>query len=448
MDDGIMRSEFKKMKYAEFEEQRKNLCDFGSDFQSRGDLTKNISSALDLTAKSNHLPFDITPSCKESTQICVKTRNFDLDLNSQDVSISFNHEPFHHFKKYEHAQSRDTFSECGSTCAPMSEKDSMRIWKEMKQNGFLSSSHGGVSVPPMPKPRGRKKGNESVIKKKIEIAKREQVDRFAKVAAPSGLLNELNPGIINHVRNRKQVHSIIENLVRSTRSKNKKSEMKQDDGSLNHSYASQQASICLSADNDVLELKLSSASTMVSETTSSFSNDELANVSTVDLLSVKAASVASQWLELLHQDIKGRLSALRRSKKRVLAVTQTELPLLISRELSSNQENNPCVNKANNDLHKFRWTALFDQMDKSLSEEEKHLENSLNQVREMLLHCEHGLLQFPPENGLQKQAPLQNSYMFQKVEPILDKGLAVRAAAAAIYSTSNFLQPAENLPCF
>ncbi|KAK9063313.1 hypothetical protein SSX86_017183 [Deinandra increscens subsp. villosa] len=447
MDGGGARSGFKKMKYAEFEEQRGNSSDFGSGFQSKGDLTRNISSVIDPAAKSNHLPSHDAPSCNESTQLCGKPRNFDLDLNSQDMSISFNHEPFHLFKKYEHVQSQDTLSECGSTCAPMSGKDSMRIWKEMKQNGFLSSSHGGVSVPPMPRPRGRKKGNESVIKKKIEMAKREQVDRFAKVAAPSGLLNELNPGIINHVRNRKQVHSIIENLVRSTRNKSKKDEIKQDDGSLNRSYASQQASFCQSADNDVLELKLSSASTMVSENTSSLSNDESANISTVDLLSVKAASVAAQWLELLHQDIKGRLAALRRSKKRVQAVTQTELPLLISRELSSNQENNPCVNKANNDLHKFRWTALFDQMDKSLTEEEKHLENSLNQVREMLLHCEHGLLHIPAANGLQQQAILQNSYMFQKVEPILDKDLAIRAAAAAIYSTSNFLQPAENLPC-
>lgn len=143
----------------------------------------------------------------------------------------------------------------------------------MKQNGFLSSSHDGVSVPLIPKPRGRKRGNESVIKKKIEIAKREQVDKFAKVAAPSGLLNGLNPGIINHVRNRKQVHSIIENLVRSTKNKNKNSECKED---LNKDR-----------DDDVLTLKLSSASTMVSENMSTLSNEDSANISTVDSLSVK-----------------------------------------------------------------------------------------------------------------------------------------------------------------
>ncbi|KAI3817508.1 hypothetical protein L1987_11300 [Smallanthus sonchifolius] len=30
------------------------------------------------------------------------------------------------------------------------------------------------------------------------------------------------------------------------------------------------------------------------------------------------------------------------------------------------------------------------------------MENSLNQVNEMLMHCKNGLLQFHPENGLQK----------------------------------------------
>lgn len=69
------------------------------------------------------------------------------------------------------------------------------------------------------------------------------------------------------------------------------------------------------------------------------------------------------------------MAALRRSKKRVRFVTQTELPNLISRELSSSQESDPSVtiSSENNEMHKLRWTALFNQMDKSLSEEEKHL---------------------------------------------------------------------------
>lgn len=119
-----------------------------------------------------------------------------------------------------------------------------------------------------------------------------------------------------------------------------------------------------------------------------------------------AATVASQWLELIQQDIKGRLSgnflssfcivclavtnelniclyaALRRSKKRVRAVISTELPFLISKEFPSNDENDPYVAKSSSDetsiissadLHQERWTKLFDQMDKALGEEEKQL---------------------------------------------------------------------------
>ena len=48
-----------------------------------------------------------------------------------------------------------------------------------------------------------RKSKSDVIKKKMELAKREQVDKFAKIAAPSGLLNGLNPEIINHVRDKK-----------------------------------------------------------------------------------------------------------------------------------------------------------------------------------------------------------------------------------------------------
>lgn len=108
-------------------------------------------------------------------------------------------------------------SDCGSSIDPF-EKDPMRVWKGLKQNNFMSTR----SVVPMaiPKARGRKKSSQDVMKKKMELAKKEQADKFARVAAPSGLLNELNPGIINHVRNSKQVHSIIEALVRSERMEN------------------------------------------------------------------------------------------------------------------------------------------------------------------------------------------------------------------------------------
>ncbi|XVF81963.1 hypothetical protein PTKIN_Ptkin16aG0004700 [Pterospermum kingtungense] len=414
---------------------------------------------------------DNNPKCEENfdklcsqESKCVTSKGFGLDLNAEDVASSINHEPIRH-KYVKNLKPKDV-SECASSIGPVEEKDSLRIWKEMKQNGFLSTSHGSISMQngllsfshggisvqngllssshggiPVPKQRGRKSKND-VFKKKMEIAKKEQVDRFTKIAAPSGLLNGLNPGIINHVRNRKQVHSIIEALVKSEKLENLPSESKQashvksgtkngdckkDHGNMDDSgfhqlscyhkdgppittSMSQKARgylvpmhkpfSSISEDrsgvvdssradlncDDALELKLSS-STKASEIASSLPNDESENVTSASSLSVRAATVASQWLELLQQDIKGRLLALRRSKKKVRAVITTELPFLISKEFSPNQGSDPNITRnsadgfspdATAEMHRARWSALFDQMDKALSEEEKQLVSCRN----------------------------------------------------------------------
>lgn len=282
----------------------------------------------------------------ESDYNTLLSRSFGLDLNSQDTttSSSKNHDPFHPFKNYEHLKLKDDF-ECASSVGPLEEKDSMKVWKAMKQNGFLSSSHGGV---PVPKPRGRKNKSDG-IKRKMELAKKEQVDRFAKIAAPTGLLNGLNPGIINHVRNSKQVHSIIEALVRSERIENGLAGVKERDQTksgtkdfrevkdLNRCRASYEAGtmstfpgnrqtsttmlncsaslnsertrvdneLCkvdqraygratcfshpnLEGEDDVLALKLSSsAAAKTSENASSLSNEDSGNLNSVTSLSVK-----------------------------------------------------------------------------------------------------------------------------------------------------------------
>ncbi|KAH7854895.1 hypothetical protein Vadar_018818 [Vaccinium darrowii] len=461
-----------------------------------------------------------------------QSRGFGWDLNAEDSSHSLNQDPFYLFKNLDHLKSDDA-SECGSTTGSLEEKDQMRVWKEMKENGFISSSRGGITVP---KPRGRKIKTDG-LKKKMELAKREQIDRFKKIAAPSGLLNELNPGIINHVRNSKQVHSIIEAVVRSEKLENRHAggkqaistnsglkeitERKKDKenmsglgtkqtshsyeyGSLNTLSGTQQKSGFTTSseslhfysndsrkdgdlsnldgswlergaqtlenpqkttrdtrhhrEDDLLALKLSSCITMASENTSSLSNEESVNRTGVSSLSVKAANVASRWLDLLHQDTKGRLTALQRSKKRLRAVIHTELPLLISREFSCNQENDPHVMKVsaagfadntNADAHRARWSALFDQMDESLSEEEKRLEIWLNQVKDMRLHCERGLQHFHRStlHGSHQPGAFENDSRSEKADNA-ERELAVMAAAASIYSTSNFMLSKENLPCF
>ncbi|XP_010670600.2 uncharacterized protein LOC104887626 isoform X1 [Beta vulgaris subsp. vulgaris] len=444
-----------------------------------------------------------------------------LDLNVEDVASSVNHDSLYTCRSQNGPKVRET-SDSGRTTGRLDDKDALKKWKEMKKNGFMSSSYGYGGIPPPPKQRGRKGKNE-VLKQKMEQAKKEQVDRFTKIAAPSGLLNGLNPGIINHVRNSKQVHSIIQALVRSEKRENRRqaSEMRAGSGELNEriteqgyvnftgvhgsglSYAVSSFSLmpestlpcenqfshnnsalynsedrngcgdsvaeeqrCCAktsffsypenhSEDDILALKLAS-STKVTESTSCVSNEESANGSSVDTLSVKAATVASQWLQLMHQDIKGRLAALRRSKKRVRAVITTELPFLLSKEFPSNQENIPDAvkdfasgypTKATAEMHQSHWGKLFNQMDSALSDEEKQLESWLNRVNKMMLHCDQGLqhIQWSTILEMQHMGMVDNDLRSKLNDP--ENDLSVRAAAASIYSTCNFLSSRENVSC-
>lgn len=106
---------------------------------------------------------------------------------------------------------------------PRNEKDPMEVWQEMKKNGFLSLP----ASQPMRKKHVRKCKNDMAKTempiRKMKVAKLEHVDRFPKVSATSGLLDELNPGIINRLRNRKEVYSIIQALVRSVELENSQS---------------------------------------------------------------------------------------------------------------------------------------------------------------------------------------------------------------------------------
>ncbi|XP_058075360.1 uncharacterized protein LOC131223850 isoform X2 [Magnolia sinica] len=402
-----------------------------------------------------------------------------LDLNAEDGHQIADHNPFYPYKSLGHVKPAEP-SECGSSIGPLKETESLRRWKAMKQNGFLSSLHGGI---PMPKQRGPSRKNKTnALKKKMDLARKEQVDRFTKIAAPSGLLAGLNPGIINHVRNSKQVHSIIEALVRSEKLDNEAqnrssmpwnrpyihscSEHKCDDVESDVGERKVQCEPFVAShfapecEDDRLTLKLPSAITMASENTSSVSNEDFSmNQDSITSLSLKAATVASQWLELLHQDIRGRLIALQRSKKRVRAVIQTEIPSLMSREFSLNQENESnfgqfsgaeCCNNAPLDVHHVeRWWSLFNQMDKALSEEANHLETWLRQVKEMQSHCEQGLqyVNSTGKDGLQHLGLSGKDSRSKKAE-MLERECAVRAAAASIYSTCNLVMTAENVSCF
>lgn len=172
---------------------------------------------------------------------------------AEDVSSSVYRGPFNTDKYSDQLKSRDA-SECGSTGNPLVEKDPMMVWKQMKQNGFMSTFQGSA---PVPKPRAKKSKSETV-EKRLDVARRDQLDRFSKVAAPSGLLNGLNPGIINNVRNSRQVRSKIEALVNSAR-----------------------------YEEDIPALKRSSSAAMSLKNVSSLSNEESSNQATVSTLSLK-----------------------------------------------------------------------------------------------------------------------------------------------------------------
>ncbi|XP_031094568.1 uncharacterized protein LOC115999000 isoform X1 [Ipomoea triloba] len=397
---------------------------------------------------------------KENLGCAVKMKRFGFDVNVADVSSSVNADPSYHCKSIGKVKSVDDF-ECASSVGPLEERAPLRAWSETKKNGSLAYSRG------VPKPCVRKIKNER-MKKRIELAKKEQADKFAKVAAPTGLLNGLNPGIINHVRNGRQVYSILESLVRSEKPNNCPAGEKHGNQMKSGERKDLENISCYSAlpnDSDrngksyMLETRVFertnyhlnsmthgndgvNASKLPSDTNimSSDASDS------VTALSIKAANVASQWLELLNQDTKGRLAALRSSRKRVREVIQTKFPGLISREFSCNPQDSGVgqFEQATASAHHARWIAMFDQMEKTLSEEESQLVSWRKQVQEMQLQCEWGLSKYNTPYGSPQPSALHND---DRSETDPERDLAVRAAAASIYSTCNFLSSTENLPC-
>ncbi|TKY55957.1 hypothetical protein E2542_SST20382 [Spatholobus suberectus] len=395
--DSVVHSVETNSHYSEFKNDKENSAQWSlgaTDASQQAKRGRNVSPEefnfaarpLDLNTEACKSGGCVENFAKESLSEkqekghgnLVVSRGINVDLNAEDVTSSVNLEPVNSSKGHDPFKSKDV-SESGSCVGPSEEKDPMTKWQQMKEYGFWSPSRAGI-----PKPKCGRKGKNEMLKKKMELAKREQVGWFTKIAAPSGLLNELNPGIINHVRIRKQVLSIIENLVRSEKHESSSVGSKQaahrihgsvevskrdqenvadvgehwlafahEEGTFHSSLGNRQArkfpvtmndssslilerkvcdhdkgtvekgslKSCMTqstyvAEDDALALKLSSE-TRASMSSTTLSNEESSNVTMVSSLSLKAATFASQWLELLHQDIKGRLSALRRSRRRV-----------------------------------------------------------------------------------------------------------------------------------
>lgn len=367
---------------------------------------------------------------------------------------------------------------CSDHCAAGSieEKDAMRVWLELKQNGFLSPSPLSLSASkPMPKPKPapmpnkkRERHRNAGFSEKPEIAKVRRVDELTKVAAsasgllkkinpgttpsvgmlptpkkhseirriggpkgllkvlkveptsmcsrispPCGLLNEFNPGIINRIRSRKQVFSVIRDFVRRDTIGNIDIPSKQEKrsgendviGCPNSSSGSDQLGLCSKGRSDHLcvkteydeevgdlgiavrradneddkdELKSSLSSVTASENASSSVLDEVsASTARGSSLSLEDATAASQWLQCLRHDITWRLEASTHGRTRIQNAIQRELPALMLKEFSVDQETDFLAAKRfvslSMDVHKAKWINQFDRMDKTPNEEADRL---------------------------------------------------------------------------
>lgn len=414
-------------------------------------------------------------------------------------------------------------------------------------------------------PRGQKRARRYPIqvkrykheplKQKKEGDKKEQVSKFSRVSPPSGLLAELNPGIISHVRNSKQVHAILEAVVGSdaltayqdsreifcpapktkaeekipgtnytivdvfengdseimdmhhaasdaleARDEHQSSEVahrKLEERLISDSYASdhlfdieerptdanlnEEGFEHLAAREDSVPPVEYNKDLFYSKQTAGeqCNLQETSNChchycrpndsSSMDLtcsasLSMKAATVASHWLELHYQDIKGRLAALKRSRKRVRAkikevIGYTSLDHMSATrkiselfvQASSGDQHANMLADAEHD-HMEKWRSLFSHMDHSLNAEGAKLEASLQRIKEMQAHCKWGLEEFQgiTSDCPQQQRPESLGDEFRsKVASakIIERRFAVEAAAASIYSTANFVTT-EDVSCF
>ncbi|RID67396.1 hypothetical protein BRARA_D02478, partial [Brassica rapa] len=285
-------------------------------------------------------------------------------------------------------------------CSALERQESMRQWMEMKRNGYLSGPLGGP-VASRPRKRKKRRGDDS-SNKTNQVPNKKKDQHVVATAPPSGLLAGLKPAIIKHVRSKEEVYSALEALIR---------------------------------DSDREDRALASKLLLLPIKNSLGLFKKERNC----LFLFLAASVASQWLEFLHQDLSERLSAVKDSRKRVDDTLKAELPLLVSssKESSSNQEStsgDETVTKA----HKMKWSAKFDEFKKRLNDEETDLESTLNHVKDMQSRCSEGLRQMnEARHGLITFSCSTNTICSCGKNG--ETNLAVQAAAASIFSTCRYL---------
>ncbi|XP_057818911.2 uncharacterized protein LOC131032025 isoform X2 [Cryptomeria japonica] len=464
---------------------------------------------------------------------------------------------------------RSDASACSLNADPQTIDDRLAHKDTVDQN---RAGHGGtrrdymhfsdLSVPlrgTLLLPRGQKRARRfpvpfrrlknEVLQQKRDVGKKEPLSKFSRVTAPSGLLADLNPGIINRVRNSKQVHAIIEAVVgpdaltvcqdkqknyirepkvnpeRKTLGASHPTFMVDNDHSevvdmhngsndtldrrqqlagvealkwkldkrmiasmdacaslhLHSEDRPTDASVldetfeCLDASVDLIPPHCNGDQFYLKQVVGEHDNMKgtlnchchychPGEISGTDStcsasLSRKAATMASHWLELYYQDVKGRLAALKRSRRRVRTLIKEVFSYAALYPTSSSHDTNEPLGKVNKTdkraehEHMEKWRSLFIHMDRRLTVEGTQLETSLQQIKGMQAHCKWGLQEVQgnqrDDHQLQQPEGLED-----KLGPNLasaktiERQYAVGAAAASIYSTTNFVLTAEDVPCF
>ncbi|EFJ34010.1 hypothetical protein SELMODRAFT_406364 [Selaginella moellendorffii] len=148
-------------------------------------------------------------------------------------------------------------------------------------------------------------------------------------------------------------------------------------------------------------------------------NNYVSAAAVTPLFASAAVSVASRWLELLHLDLKGRLAALKRSRRNVRGV-------IVSGHIGRDGQ----------------WMQMFMNMDATLAAEGSNLENTIRKVQEMQRHC----VAPPDENfDVEKFAGRVHHFSQQLSAPPpvlsesqINRTVTLAASAGAICSTASF----------
>ncbi|XP_002967086.2 uncharacterized protein LOC9632323 [Selaginella moellendorffii] len=247
---------------------------------------------------------------------------------------------------------------------------------------------------------------------------------------PSGVLGELKPGIIGRVHDSKYVHSAIGAVLKSGTLVRKRCREFADE---NRGVAKPTVVACKQVKRERPEANLEEMLTFtealeslenratndseVATSVEDFScgtlegsrskteswdvtidklvddeqDDDHHSMTQSDAMIQKQSGPAAIWLKLVNQDIKGRISALKRSRRRVrtaiVAKDDIFMPADKSSFLDLSRHEDPAKAKRQYELQMDKWKALFLTMDHALGAEAAQLDSQWKSLQELRCSC-------------------------------------------------------------